>query len=179
MPIETEFKLKNGITLQVREAQVKDAGNHSFFLKKIGSQTDNMTFGNEVFPLEEVVNHIHEINKSSTSLMVLAFHEEKIVGCLTFNGNKRPRIEHTGFFGLSVLKEYWGLKMGSLFLELLINWAKESKVIRKINLKVREDNSRAIILYEKFDFKKEGLVTRDYLINGSFYNNILMGLDID
>lgn len=57
-------------------------------------------------------------------------------------------------------------------------WAREGKVIKKINLRVREDNLNAMRLYERFGFVKEGLLTREFLVDGHFYSAVLMGLTL-
>lgn len=179
MKIESEHTLKNGITITIRKGRIEDAELYTHYLKQVGGETDNLTFGNEGFELETVKGGITRFTASDNSTMIMALHDNKIVGCLTFDGDKRPRLKHSGNFGLTVLKEYWGLKIGTILLEIMIKWAKETKVIRKINLKVREDNTKAIQLYKKFNFKEEGLVTREYFINNRFYSNILMGLELD
>ncbi len=61
----------------------------------------------------------------------------------------------------------------------MINWAKEIRLIRKINLKVRSDNQATIDLYQRFNFLFEGTITREFFINGKFYDSILMGIEID
>lgn len=81
--------------------------------------------------------------------------------------------------GITVRKPYWGLGIGKLLLKYLIDWAKGTGIIRKINLRVRSDNEKAIKLYEKYNFKKEGTLLRDFCINEKFYDSICMGLLID
>ena len=63
--------------------------------------------------------------------------------------------------------------------EELIQWAKASGVIRKLNLRVRSDNEKAIHLYTKFGFNREGLMSREFLISGEFFDCYCMGLKID
>jgi RimJ/RimL family protein N-acetyltransferase len=81
--------------------------------------------------------------------------------------------------GISVRKKYWGLGIGSLLLKVIIEWAKGTQVIRKIDLLTRADNEKAMKLYEKYGFRKEGILTRDMCINGIFYDSVSMGLPID
>ena len=57
--------------------------------------------------------------------------------------------------------------------------ADKSKIIRKINLTVRNDNNVAIKLYEQLGFLKEGLNSRTLQINEKFYDAKIMGLKID
>jgi RimJ/RimL family protein N-acetyltransferase len=79
---------------------------------------------------------------------------------------------------VSVLKDYWGMGIGEELIRYLINWSRDSG-IRKINLRVRQDNLKAISLYKKLGFTEEGIVKRDSLIGGKFYDSLLMGLLID
>jgi RimJ/RimL family protein N-acetyltransferase len=81
--------------------------------------------------------------------------------------------------GISVRKAYWNLGIGYEMLDFLIKWAKDSGVVRKIDLLVRSDNQNAIRLYEKLGFKQEGLITRNFCIDGKFYDSLYMGLLID
>lgn len=111
--------------------------------------------------------------------MIVAEIERKIIGLLNFSGGKRARTLHTGEFGVSVLKAYWGQGVGTSLIEYLINWCKENGVIRKINLRVRSDNASAIHVYKSLGFKEEGLITRDFYIDNKFYDSIQMGLSID
>lgn len=98
---------------------------------------------------------------------------------LNFSSGSRPRIVHTGEFGVSVLKEYWGNGIGTELISYLINWSKKSGLIRKINLIVRDDNFSAIHVYKKLGFNEEGVITRNLQINGRFYDALFMGYSID
>jgi len=61
----------------------------------------------------------------------------------------------------------------------MLDWAKTSGVIRKINLNVQTNNEVAIALYEKFGFEKEGTIRRDLYVDGKFYDAYAMGILID
>jgi len=98
---------------------------------------------------------------------------------LNYSGGRRSRIEHTGEFGVTVKKDYWGLGIGRLIIESMIDWAKGTGIIRKINLRVRSDNERGIKLYASLGFKQEGLITRDMCVDGEFYDSVAMGLELD
>ncbi|KPU42400.1 putative acetyltransferase YhhY [Oxobacter pfennigii] len=175
------YKLKSGQTLIIREAVKSDAAEYIEYLDKIGSQSDFLTFGKGELSItaSQEESNIEDINNSNNKILILALIDEKIVGGLNFAGGERRRTKHTGEMGITVLKEYWALGIGSKLLEYFINWSKNSEVIRKINLRVRSDNYRAINLYEKFNFVKQGVSTRDFYIDKQFYNAISMGLEID
>ena len=175
------IKLKNDLTLIIRKARKDDAAKILEYLNRIAGETDYLTFGPGEFHLSvtDEENSIQDYINSANQIFLLAEIDNVVVGCLTFKAIDRPRIRHAGIFGMSVVKEYWGLGIGKILIENLIEWARLCKIIRKINLKVRADNTRAIELYKRFGFIQEGLITREHYFKGSFYDCIAMGIQID
>jgi RimJ/RimL family protein N-acetyltransferase len=167
--------------ITIRKATKEDAQKVIEYTNLVATESDNLTFGKNEFEItvkeEEIIldNYFNSYN----SIFLLAFFEDKIVGSISFSAGKRKRNLHVGEFGMSVKKEFWNKKIGSLLLESLISWAKDTKIIRKINLRVRTDNIPAQKLYEKFKFKKVGTFQRDLFINNTFYDVFLMELLID
>lgn len=174
-------QLKSEQTLVIQEAQREDASLILEYINKVCTESDNLTFGEGEFGItpEKEAELIEEIAKSDNQLMICALIEDKLVGQLVFRAGSRPRIRHSGEFGITVLREYWGMGIGKELLSYLIKWAKETEIIRKINLKVRSDNLKAIGLYTKIGFISEGTMTREMFINGQFYSSIHMGMEID
>jgi RimJ/RimL family protein N-acetyltransferase len=167
--------------LNIRIGNEEDASRYVDYLDKVSRESDYLTFGEgevsvEVDKQREIIRQFRE---SDNQLFLIAECNGEIVGNLTFRGGIRPRTKHVGEFGISVRKEYWGLGIGKKLIQYLLEWAKESGVIRKINLKVRCDNETAINLYKKFGFKEEGLLTREFLIDNQFFDALMMGLCID
>jgi len=175
------YQLRSGQMLTIREAQKGDAAVIIDYVSKVGAETDNLTFGEGGFGITEdkEASIIETITKSNNQLMLCAFIDEKLVGSLGFHGGLRQRIRHTGEFGITVLKEHWGKGVGSELINYLIVWAKETRIIRKINLRVRSDNHSAISLYKKSGFVSEGTITQEFFINGKFFDAIHMGLEIE
>ena len=175
------LRLRNGQTLTIRTAIKEDALNLIYYISKIGGESNFLTFGENEFDItvekEEAIieSHMGIDNK----LFIIAEIENKIVGSLNYSGGSRPRTKHTGEFGVSVGKEYWGLGIGEQLIKYMIDWGIESDVVKKINLRVREDNYVAIGLYKKLGFKNEGIITRDFYIDGEYYNSISMGLELE
>ncbi|MCK4796395.1 MAG: GNAT family N-acetyltransferase [Spirochaetes bacterium] len=112
------------------------------------------------------------------SSFLFCIYDNNIIGCIDYHGGTQKRLEHTGMFAISVLKEYWNIGIGRILLESLIEWAKLTNIIKKINLKVKEDNGKAIKMYKKYGFIEEGKISRDYFIDGKFYSSIEMGLEV-
>lgn len=173
--------LKNNDKMTISESTKYDAEKLINYIKEISAQSDFLTFGRGEFDvsIEEEEKMLENILSSNNNLNIIALIDNKIVGNLTFRGGHRPRIRHTGEFGVSVLKDYWGLGIGKELVKYLINWAEDGDIVKKINLRVREDNKKAIRLYKSLGFKKEGMITRDLYLNGKYYSSIQMGLELD
>jgi len=110
---------------------------------------------------------------------LIAEMDGEIAGLLHVEGSPKKRLRHNGEFGITVRKAYWGKGIGPRLMEAMIDWAKASGLVRKLNLKVLVNNTNAIRLYERFGFEKEGCIRRDTCLDGKFYDIYLMGLLID
>ena len=173
--------LSNGKELIIRKAILEDGVKMAHYKSGIGGESDFFTFGeNEVdrFP-EKEQQSIEAVNNKSNSLIAAALLDEEIVGSIVFKGGERIKTYHLGEMGIGIRRDFWGLGIGTFLLEYLIQWAKETGIVRKINLRVRTDNERALKLYRNHGFKEEGILTRDFCIDGRFYDSISMGLLID
>ncbi|WP_422485393.1 GNAT family N-acetyltransferase [Gudongella sp. DL1XJH-153] len=176
-----EIELKDGRKMRIREATKSDAREIIEYLQKVGGESDFITFGKDEFDktIAEEEMFIENISKTKNALFILAEMDGKIIGNLSFAGGPRKRIEHVGEFGVTVLKDYWGIGVGTALVKELIQWSRDSGIIRKINLRSRTDNFSAISTYEKLGFVQEGIRTRDLCIDDKFYDSICMGLEID
>lgn len=165
----------------IRKANKADAKKLVEYLSIIGGESEYLTFGAGEFgkSVEQEETFIENVLKEKNAIFIIAEYDEKIVGNLNFSGGPRQRIAHSGEFGVSVLKEYWGNGIGEKLIKYLIDWSKNTGIIRKINLRVRNDNTRGIYLYKKLGFLEEGIIKRDFLIKGEFYDSLQMGLMID
>lgn len=144
------------MSLTIEKATCKDADEMLQYLKQIGAETDNLSFGAEGLPFttEAEAAYISQIENSRDAIMLVAKEEGKIVGDASLSRLPR-RMKHRGDLGISVLKEYWNEGIGSRLLLEIIKFAKENS-FDVIDLQVRSDNLPAIHLYEKFGFEKIG-----------------------
>lgn len=141
----------------IERATCEDAAEILEYLKQVGAETDNLTFGAEGLPFttESEALYISQTENSCDDIMLIAKEDGKIVG--NANLSRLPRrMKHRGEFSISVQKEYWNKGIGSHLLLEIIQFAKENS-FEVIDLQVRSDNLSAIHLYKKFGFKKIGM----------------------
>jgi len=173
-----EIKIKNIENIIVREAIIEDAEELNKLLERVASETDHFGYEPDEFNISiETQEHtIKMFSMIDNAVLLVALLNGKIVGSLSFRAGGTNKLRHSGEFGVQVLKEYWGLGIGKKLIKYLIHWAKESKVIKKINLRVRTDNANARHLYKKLGFKQEGILRKEFMSNGKFYDLVYMGL---
>ena len=144
------------MTIVIERATSDDASKILNYLKSVGSETDNLTFGAEGLPItvEAEAKYIDTIYNSCDDIMLLAKENGRIVGCASLSRFPR-RMNHRGDFSISVLKEYWNRGIGNRLLCEILALAKQYS-FEVIELQVRSDNLSAIHLYEKYGFIKIG-----------------------
>lgn len=114
-------------------------------------------------------------SEESNRLFLLAETENgTIIAFSRCEGSNLQRLKHKVEFGICVLKDYWGFKIGPKLLETSIKWASANK-LTKMTLSVIETNEKAINIYKRYNFEIEGILKKDKrLENGEYYSTIIM-----
>lgn len=100
--------------------------------------------------------------------------EEIIIGTAALNVYANHRLRHSASIGVMVHKDYQNNGVGTALMKALIDIADNWLILVRIELTVFEDNEKAICLYEKFGFEKEGIKKLAGIRNGKYTNEILM-----
>lgn len=175
-----KVELKNGAQLILRKATVDDAKDIIEYLNTVGGESNNLLFGEGEFKctIEQERTYIENFNNDKNSLLLLGVIDNRIVSVSQISSENRQRIGHNSELSISVIKEYWGNRVGSFVIEQLIKFAKDNKTIKNISLGVKEDNHNAIKLYKSHGFVEVGVHKNFFNINGDYYDEILMDLYI-
>lgn len=138
----------------IEKARPSDAGAVLAFLKQVGGETDNLSFGSEGLPftVEAEAEYLGQLENSRNNVMLVAKADGKIVGSASLNRLPR-RMQHRGDFSVSIAKAYWNRGIGSLLTESVLSFARQNDFMI-LDLQVRSDNTSAIHLYEKYGFVK-------------------------
>ena len=125
------------------------------FCQQIGSETDNLSYGEEGVSVSVADEGIllSEIQKSKTSHFLVAEEAGEIVGTCNCSAFRKKRLAHRAEIGIAVKKAYWNQEIGRQLLTRLIAAAQQSG-LKVFSLEVRSDNDRAIHLYDSLGFKR-------------------------
>ena len=169
----------NHCSFVIERAQPEDAAPLLDYLKIVGGETDNLSFGAEGIPLspEAEEDILRAQCQSADNVQYLAKVDGEIIGTASLNRNLR-RMRHRGVFGISLKKAWWGCGAASALMEAILAFAKE-KGFEQLNLEVRSDNIRAIRLYEKYGFQKLCTFPRFFKINEEYIDFDLMKLELN
>ena len=165
-------------TFEIVRAQAQDAAALLEYLKIIGGETDNLSFGPEGVPLtvEAEQSYLAMQAQSHEHIQLLAKVNGEIIGTASLN-RKPNRMNHRAEFGISLKKAWWGCGAASTLAEGVLTFARETGV-QQVNLAVRSDNKRAIALYERLGFRKLCTFPDFFKINGELIDFDFMILSL-
>lgn len=99
---------------------------------------------------------------------------EIIIGTAGLTVYANHRLRHSASIGIMIHKDYQDMGVGTALMKALIDIADNWLMLVRVELTVFEDNEKAIHLYEKFGFKKEGIKQLAGIRNGEYVNEFLM-----
>ena len=169
----------NNSPFVIERARPEDAAELLAYLKIVGGETQNLSFGAEGVPLdlEAEQAYLQAQCGSSDNVQYLAKVYGEIIGTASLNRKPR-RMSHRGEFGISLKKAWWGCGAASALTEAILAFAKENG-FEQLNLEVRSSNARAIRLYEKYGFRKLCTFPHFFKIDGEYIDFDLMNLELN
>ncbi len=87
-------------------------------------------------------------------------------------------LKHVAQLNIAVHKGFQNRGIGTQLMDRIIEWAKESASVEKIELNVRASNTQAITLYKKMGFLEEGCLKRRVKTGCGYIDDILMALHV-
>ena len=116
---------------------------------------------------------LENIAKGNPQFVVIA--DGGIVGWCDIVRHIRPIHAHAGVLGMGLLPAYRGHGHGRKLIETALHAAQLAGFSR-VELTVHADNPRAIALYERVGFVREGIKLRATCIDGRFGDAIMMAI---
>ena len=164
MKYEQKIRLNNGKEALIRNADEAD-GNAVFeIFNRTHEETDYLlSYPDEnSFDSEQEAQFLKEKAMSPNETELIAIIDGKIVATAGIEavGNKY-KVKHRADFGISVLKEYWGLGLGKALTEACIQCARDAGY-DQVELNVVAENDRAISLYRSCGFVEYGRNPRGF-----------------
>jgi len=118
-------------------------------------------------------------HQSDNNIVLVATTNDKVVGHCTIEHNSWECSEQVGELGILLHKKYRNARpsIGKNLIECAIREAK-LKGFEKVTLSVFHTNKNAIELYKKVGFKVIGVRKKQFFIENTYYDEVLMDLFI-
>ncbi len=167
--------LKGGVELLVRNAVASDARALRETMQRTHAQTDYLlSYPDEQGTDEEQEARLLEGTEGSgNEVELVAIVDGRIVGTagVTAVGGRR-KVGHRARFGISVLKEQWGMEIGRVLMEACVDCARRAGYAQ-LELEVVADNERAVSLYRRAGFEEYGRNPRGYRSASAGYQELV------
>lgn len=167
--------LTGGVELLVRNAVASDARALRDIMQRTHAETDYLLS----YPDEQSVDEeqearsLAEMERSDNEVELVAVLDGRIVGSagVTAVGSRR-KVVHRARFGISVLKDYWGMGIGRVLMGSCIDCARRAGYTQ-LELEVVADNERALSLYRRAGFEEYGRNPRGYRSTAVGYQELV------
>ena len=167
--------LKDGRECVLRNGTENDAQASLSIFRKTHEETDYLLSVPEeiTYTVEEQAEYLQKKTESEGEIELLAEIDGKTVALGGLDRiHSRIKTKHRADFGVSVLREYWGLGIGRALLEACIACAKEAGY-EQMELEVVAENRRAIELYKKAGFVEFGRNPKGFKSRLSGYQEVI------
>ena len=156
--------LKGGVELLVRNAVASDARALREATQRTHAQTDYLlSYPDEQSgDDEQEARSLEETERSGNEVELVAVIDGHIVGSAgVYAVRSWRKVAHRARFGISILKEYWGMGIGRTLMDASVDCARQAGYTQ-LELEVVADNERAVSLYRHAGFEEYGRNPRGY-----------------
>lgn len=174
--------LKNGATALLRNADAPDGAAVFDLFNRTHEETDYLlSYPDEnTFTVEGESRFLAEQTQSENAVEIVALLDGKYVGCAGIGPvGAKYKVRHRAEFGISVLREYWGLGLGRALTEACVACARQAGYAQ-LELDAVADNERALALYRALGFVEYGRNPRGFNSRLSGYQELVyMRLELE
>ena len=176
-------KLKNGENFLFRHAVESDIDG---IWNNFNEVVDEGIYLPVLFPVRskfEKQSWFQNITKER-QICIVAIHPtilspHNILGQCELSNLEWDAANHVGSLGIIVQKNYRDLGIGFNLIDKAIRESKKLYNKEKIILSCFSDNERALFLYKKIGFKTTGIRKKQFYMDSSYYDEVMMELWID
>ncbi len=176
------IKLKDGRECVLRNAEPEDAEDFLTYFDISHGETEFLTtYPDETEHNESIVSvRLKSQKESEHNIEIVAIVEGKLIGSAGIHMiQDRDKTRHRAEFGITVMKDYWGLGIGNELMSMCVEAAKEAGYLQ-LELDVVADNEAAQNLYKKHGFTEFGRNPRGFKTReGKWQELVLMRLELD
>jgi RimJ/RimL family protein N-acetyltransferase len=116
---------------------------------------------------------ISEMIRAAEHLVLVAEADGDVIGNILVSVDRGVATEHIGVLSITIADGWRDVGIGTEMVAAAQSWARE-RGLRKLSLGVFPDNERAVAVYEKRGFVREGLRRGQYRSGDTYRDEVLM-----
>ena len=158
MKYDQKVILKDGREALLRNGDAADGAALLEVFNRTHEETDYLlTYPDEhSYDAAREAEFLAEKTKSPDEIEIIAFVDGKPVGSAGIGAvGRKYKLSHRADFGISILREYWGLGLGRALTLACIQCAKEAGYVQ-LELNAVAENEHALALYRSAGFEEYG-----------------------
>jgi len=161
--------------VRIREATREDAEALVKLFEALYGQTNYMLMepGESTQSAESLAQRIEAGAHGNSEVWFVCDSANQLVGVLYGRRGVARRNRHSLYLVMGVLHASWGKGIGAYLLRTMEQWALEHR-IHRLELSVNSLNDRAISLYERAGFEREGVKRHSLCLNGQYVDELYM-----
>lgn len=179
----------DGVMIQTRSSEAKTANDGRRWTLRPGRPTDGRalaklfadvrTEGRWLITTPGAISEtseafwIGELIRAEESMVLVAEADGDVVGNVLVSVDRGRATEHIGVLSICIAADWRDVGIGTELVAGAQAWARE-RGLRKLSLGVFPDNERAIAVYERRGFVREGVRRQQYRSNDEFRDELLM-----
>jgi RimJ/RimL family protein N-acetyltransferase len=165
------------MSLKIRKASVEDAPILERFMRDLWDESLDVIFRRPApQTIEEIEKFIRTLDATPNSILLVALLDERILAILDLHGSAHQQRRHCAVFGMSVAKPWRRQGIGKAMIEAMVDYARSTDDLTRIELQVFEGNAPAIRLYERMGFELEGRRRSAVRIGESYIDALMMAM---
>ena len=142
----------------IEEAQVSDAAALSNLLERVSQETDFIV-ADSILSQEDMAIFLERHLAAVNEICLVVRVGRELAGVLNVSSSDSSQTNHIGDIFIAVRKEYWGYGLGSLLMEVALDWACHTPMIRRLELTVQAEIAKL------FTFMKNSVLRLKLLKN--------------
>lgn len=172
---EKKIILKNGQTAILKTPEIEDAQQLLYCIRTASDETPFLSRTAEDWEkttIESEAKWIQKNRESENDYVITCYIDGVAVGSCEISFFGKGKLGHRAGLGISILKKYWNLGIGSAMFKELMQLAAEHEGTEIVELEFVEGNDRARALYEKFGFKIMATKPNAFKLKDGTYQNV-------
>ncbi len=175
MKYEQKITLKNGKEALLKNGEAADGAAVLECFILTHEETDYLlSYPDEnSFDPEQESRFLEGKTESPNEIEIVAIVDGKVAGTAgIWAVGTKDKIKHRAEFGISILKEYWGLGLGKALTKACIQCAREAGYLQ-LELTVVAENTTALALYRSLGYEEFGRNPKGFLSRAAGFQELV------